>query len=87
MLPRGNQLNKMFLSIRTRQGYSISHAYSNDGIAWASWEHGIIPQSPSGWDSQMCCYAACSVLDGREYVFYNGNSFGRTGFGVAIRED
>jgi hypothetical protein len=85
VMPEGDGY-RMFLSIRTVRGYSISHARSHDGLSWHDWRHDIIPPSNSGWDSEMCCYAAAVGVGERELVFYNGNGYGRTGFGVAVRE-
>ena len=81
-----NGAYRMFLSVRTVHGYSISHARSNDGLVWHDWHHNIIPTSVDGWDRDMCCYAASVNVDGQEFVFYNGNGYGRDGFGLAIRE-
>jgi hypothetical protein len=77
--------DRLFLSLRTVNGYSISHAIG-DGENWRDWRHDVLPRSESGWDAEMTCYAAPLVVGREEYVFYNGNRFGKTGFGVAIRE-
>jgi len=77
---------RMFLSIRTVTGYTLSHALSDDGFVWHDWQHDVIPRSKTGWDSEMICYAAPLEIGGSEFVFYNGNQYGRTGFGIAIRE-
>jgi hypothetical protein len=42
--------------------------------------------SPEGWDSQMQCYPHIFECDGRVYLLYNGNEFGRHGFGAARLE-
>ena len=76
---------RMYISVRTVTGYTISHATSTDGLRWTDWQHDIIPAGDD-WESEMRCYAAPIAIGGNEYVFYNGNGYGRTGFGVAIRE-
>jgi hypothetical protein len=38
------------------------------------------------WDSDMLCYPNAFACDGRVYLLYNGNAFGRHGFGAAILE-
>ena len=38
------------------------------------------------WDSDMLCYPHAFEMDGRVYLLYNGNDFGRHGFGVAVLE-
>jgi hypothetical protein len=45
-----------------------------------------IDVSPSGWDADMLCYPHVFWCDGRAYMLYNGNAFGRDGFGVAVLE-
>jgi hypothetical protein len=34
----------------------------------------------------MLCYPNLFECDGRTYLLYNGNEFGRHGFGIAILE-
>jgi hypothetical protein len=46
---------------------------------------GIAP-SPSGWDSESMCYAQVFDHAGQRYMVYNGNGYGRSGFGLAVRE-
>ena len=45
-----------------------------------------IDVSESGWDSQMQAYPAVLRCRDRVYLFYNGNDYGRDGFGYAILE-
>jgi hypothetical protein len=35
------------------------------------------------WDSDMLCYPHIFQLGGETYLLYNGNEFGRLGFGLA----
>jgi hypothetical protein len=42
--------------------------------------------STSGWDSQSVSYSAFVPTPFGSYLFYNGNDYGRTGFGVAVLE-
>jgi hypothetical protein len=46
---------------------------------------GIEPSS-SGWDARMIEYPAVFDLEGRRYMLYNGDDYGRTGIGLAILE-
>jgi hypothetical protein len=34
----------------------------------------------------MICYPAVFELNGNTYMLYNGNGYGKTGFGIAILE-
>ena len=72
----------LMLSVRSESGYSLAElAQSRHGIR----RRNILPRSAAGWDSEMVCFGApCSVAD-KELLFYNGNQFGRSGFGVAQR--
>jgi predicted GH43/DUF377 family glycosyl hydrolase len=79
----------MFYSSRTRsKDYRIGYAESKDrGRTWIRKDDEIgIDVSPSGWDSQMIAYASVIEVNGRVYMFYNGNSCGATGFGYAVLE-
>jgi hypothetical protein len=84
VIPAGSGY-RMYISVRTVNGYTLSHATSQDGLRWTAWEHDILPAGDD-WDSEMRCYAAPIALNGEEYLLYNGNGYGRTGFGLAIRE-
>jgi hypothetical protein len=67
--------------------YRIRYAESDDGITWAR-----LPTQPgleasdTGWDSEMVCYPFIFDHGGNRYMFYNGNAYGKTGFGLAILE-
>jgi hypothetical protein len=76
---------KMWYSIRlVGKMYRIGYAESIDGLVWSRLDHlAGIDVSPEGWDSQMVCYPAVIDVKGHRYMFYNGNSNGLTGFGVA----
>jgi len=68
-------------------GYRIGYAYSNDNTQWTrADECAGIEFSESGWDSEMQCYPNVFHCNGNIYMLYNGNEFGRYGFGLAILE-
>lgn len=77
---------RMWYSVRTRsRGYRIGFASSDDGASWTRRdEEAGIGVSPSGWDSEMVCFGAVIQLRHGTYLFYNGNRYGATGFGVAV---
>ncbi len=64
--------------------YRIGYAESDDGIHWLrdDSESGI-DVSESGWDSEMISYPYVIEFKSRLYLFYNGNQFGKSGFGFA----
>lgn len=65
--------------------YRIYAAHSTDGTAWTREPAPVLDRARSGWDSEMVCYPHVVRHDDRELMFYNGNGYGRTGFGVAER--
>jgi hypothetical protein len=79
---------EMWYSLRSRsQGYRIGYAVSPDGLAWTRRdEEAGIDISASGWDSGMVCYASIVTVKGRTLMFYNGDGYGRAGFGVAVAD-
>lgn len=69
------------------RGYRIGHAYSDDLVTWNRADEDMnIDVSEGQWDSDMLCYPHVFECDSKVYMLYNGNEFGRTGFGVAILE-
>jgi len=73
-----------FREIKSR-GYRIGYAYSEDMIDWIrdDTEVGLFT-SVDDWDSDMLCYPHVFHCDNKIYMLYNGNEFGRYGFGLAV---
>lgn len=72
---------------RRENAYRLGHAWSDDLVNWQrDDEHAGIEVSVDGWDSDMQCYPHVFRLDGHVYLLYNGNEFGRFGFGLAVLE-
>ena len=68
--------------------YRIGYASSADLINWARKDSDAgIEVSPNGWDCDMLCYPHVFRCDDSVYMLYNGNEFGRLGFGIAVLED
>lgn len=74
-----------FRSNKTR-GYRIGRAWSRDLINWTRADDPIDVGAPGEWDSDMLCYPHLFECDGRICLLYNGNEFGRRGFGLAVLE-
>ena len=77
------------LNFRTEEnrGYKIGYATSEDKYNWVRDDESVgIQYSNKGWDSKMHHYPHFFELDGRHYMIYNGNDFGRYGFGLAVLE-
>jgi hypothetical protein len=75
---------KMWFSFRG-ETYRIGYAESDDGRSWTRDDaRAGIDVSPSGWDSESIEYPHVFDHAGRRYMLYNGNGYGRTGFGLAV---
>jgi hypothetical protein len=80
----------MWFSYRSGAGetYRIGRARSQDGQNWClALEHAGITVSASGWDSEMIEYPYVFDHAGQRYMLYNGNGYGRTGFGLAVWDE
>jgi hypothetical protein len=67
--------------------YRIGYARSEDGRAWTRHDNEVgIDVSPGEWDGEMIEYPFVFEHKGRQYMLYNGNRFGLTGFGLAVWE-
>ena len=89
-------LYRMWYSYRAASGYRdeqerryrIGYAESADGVGWIRKDDEAgIDVSPTGWDSEMIAYPYILCHGGRKYMFYNGNGFGRSGFGYAVADE
>jgi hypothetical protein len=78
---------RMWYSFNRGEGYRIGCAESADGLSWERRDRdaGIAP-SPEGWDSEALAYPWVFAAGSREVMLYNGNGYGRDGFGAALRE-
>ena len=66
--------------------YKIGYAKSNDLLHWdRNDSFAGITQGPEDWDSEMIAYPEIAQLKANLYLFYNGNDFGKGGFGVALK--
>jgi hypothetical protein len=75
-----------FRSNRHR-AYRIGHAWSEDLLNWSRDDENPLLEGADGdWDADMQCYPHAFRCDGNVYLLYNGNEFGRHGFGLAILE-
>jgi hypothetical protein len=92
-----NGLYKMWYSRRDiidfrtnfKHGYRAGYAESKDGINWQRLDElvGIdISTKVDDWDSDAIAYPYVININGQLIMFYNGNGFGKTGFGYAVYE-
>lgn len=81
---------EMWFSYRSGTGekYRIGYARSEDAVSWAlDLKSAGIDVSQSGWDSEMIEYPFVFDHCGKRYMLYNGNGYGKTGFGLAVLDD
>lgn len=65
--------------------YRIGCATSPDGLKWTRQDDSVgIDVSNEGWDSEMICYPFVFDYQGERFMLYNGNGYGKTGFGIAV---
>lgn len=80
----------MWFSYRPGNGtaYRIGYATSKDCDDWVlDLENAGIEVSATGWDSEMIEYPFVFEHKNHHYMLYNGNGFGKTGFGLAVLEN
>ena len=95
VIKRGKEEYEMFFSFRDIEnyrtqkgkGYQLGKAVSQNGIHWIKkYNETGIELSEEGWDANMMEYCHVFHHMGIDYMFYNGNDFGKEGFGYAIRK-
>lgn len=71
-----------------QNAYKVGYAYSKDLKTWIRDDSKLnIPLSLEGWDSEMMCYPFIFTCDDKIYILYNGNEFGKYGFGLILLEE
>jgi hypothetical protein len=67
------------------RGYRLGYAYSTNLIDWVRDDKnsGMELGKPGEWDSDMMCYPHLMEIHNKVYLLYNGNNFGKDGFGLA----
>jgi hypothetical protein len=79
---------KLLMCFACRGGsYRIGAAVGRDGVNWTRCDAAMgLGPSGQGWDSDMTCYPTLFWHRDRLWLAYNGNGYGATGFGLAVRE-
>jgi hypothetical protein len=64
--------------------YRLGYAYSDDLVTWTRADDDLnLERNREGWDADMMCYPNFFTCENKIYLLYNGNEFGRHGFGLA----
>lgn len=66
------------------RAYRLGYAFSEDLINWQRDDsQSGIDVTEGSWDADMMCYPNTFECNGEIYMLYNGNEFGKHGFGLA----
>jgi len=67
-----------------RGSYRLGYSESANGRDWVRKDDSLVLNGATGsWENEMQCYPYVADVAGKRYMFYNGNGFGRSGFGIA----
>lgn len=79
--------NKLGYRENLEESYRIKKSISEDGLKWKKINNLELDVSKdNGWDNFMVCYPFIVQKEKKFIMFYNGNGFGKTGIGYAIKE-
>ena len=66
------------------KGYRLGYAYSNDLLNWTRNDELLkFENTQDSWDADMRCYPHFCRINEKIFLLFNGNEFGKYGFGVA----
>ena len=84
VLKEGNTFKMFFGFGSDDKPYQLGYAQSKDGKIWSREDSDLgLSLSSKGWDSEMMAYPCVVNVGSRTFMFYNGNEYGRYGFGYA----
>jgi len=86
ILKNADDQYSMWFSCRSGDGstYRIASATSKNAKEWKlSPQQNSIVASQNGWDSEMIEYPFVLSHNEKTYMLYNGNGYGKSGFGIA----
>jgi predicted GH43/DUF377 family glycosyl hydrolase len=70
----------------SQNGYKIGLAVSEDNVNWQRLNDPIFTGEEEEWDLYMKAYPRVIKVNDKYFLFYNGNYFGKDGFGYAELE-
>lgn len=76
---------QLYLSMRSRTGYQLVRGRLQDAEAGLRRFERALNFEQAPWATGMTCFGAPCRVGRTELLFYNGDQFGRTGFGLAVR--
>ena len=89
---REGKIYRMWYSYRggpIGPNYAIGYAESPNGTDWKRKDEDLrlVPSARNDWDSEMICYPYIFNHSGKLHMLYNGNGYGKSGFGLAVLHD
>ena len=73
---------------RRNPSYRLGFAFSEDGETWTRADDAVAFSGERGdWESGEQTYPCVFEHCGRRYMLYNGDGYGRTGFGLAVFDE
>jgi hypothetical protein len=76
---------EMWYSRAAGTGYRLGYAVSRDGLTWDRCDEQLaLDGATEAWESGAQAYPWVVRIRGRRYLLYNGNGFGKDGFGIAV---
>lgn len=83
-----NEKYFMFFGASTPEiPYRLAYAISENGLDWKREEDIGLTYHQNDFDSGMSAYPSIIELEGKTYMIYNGNEYGKYGFGYAELEE
>jgi hypothetical protein len=76
----------MLISVRSENGYRLHEIKLASGEIATTPKPLMLEGAAEAWDAEMTCFGAACLAGDKELLFYNGNNYGESGFGVAVRE-
>lgn len=83
VMPIDGGYRMIYSARRLGETYRIYSASSADGLSWQRDSLPMIDVAASGWDSEMVCYGSRLDNPSSKFLLYNGNAYGKDGFGAA----
>ena len=75
---------RMWYAIKTDR-YRIGYAECEPDMSWQRLDNCSLAPS-DGFDSEEVTYPCAFEHEGKTYLLYNGNHYGKTGFGIAVAD-